>query len=759
MSLSDMTKQQDFGISPLVAQAVAFTNTYKKHQHDPAAIREAMCLKQQYPALMGEIRMGDWFAGRRPGERIVYAGSIWWAAFPGDTHKPLMEGKQGGYVFDFAAVHRSAGNPQERKLLEELTEFWSQEATILKTIRSWDDELAHELGQPGQIAGYSNGFSLALDLDRLVQKGLPGLKEDILSRKPAAEAADSESGFFTGLWIAVEVLEEVCRHYEAQARDLARKAVNPGERCRLEAIARSLAGIIDHPPESFREAVQLVWLYVLVSGGKHLEAWGLDVALGDLYAHDRDQGVITEEEGVGMLSSLWRLFHENGEAATCRIGIGGKGRRNEEQADRVALIAMEATKRHRQVTPQLMLRFHKGQNPLLLKTAYDTIHESCTYPLLYNDDAIIPGIARIFGVSGSTAERYHPLGCGEYMLAGLSPSMLDMNWNIPKALEAVLHDGLDADGNRIGPRTGSIGSLDTFDKLYQAFAKQIRFAADLSARAYQKIREVYPRECAFLYASLLTDDCLERGRSAFDGGMRYIGGCAMGHGFTNAADSLTAIRQLVYREQRITLAQLVSALDADFENQEPLRRLLLDAPKYGNNHPEADDMLAMLYKDINRAAQEAGLNVGLDFHTVSSVNPGGYGMGFGSGATADGRRKGQPYAIGNSPTSGFDRNGLTALLQSAAKVDPANGGAVTNFKLSREFFTGERAKLEALFSAFFAKGGLQANITVVNKQDLEAALERPDQYPHVLVRVGGWTARFIDLERSIQEDMIRRTLY
>ena len=233
----------------------------------------------------------------------------------------------------------------------------------------------------------------------------------------------------------------------------------------------------------------------------------------------------------------------------------------------------------------------------------------------------------------------------------------------------------------------------------------------------------------------------------------------MGHGFTNAADGLTAIRHVVYRQKRFTLAQVVAALDANFEGHDVLRKALMDAPKFGNDNDEADRMLVDMWRDINAAARDAGARAGLDFFTVSSVNPGGYGMGQQCGATADGRKCGEPFAIGHAPTAGFDRQGLTAMFNSVAKVDAANGGATTNIKLSRDFFTGARAKVEALFKAYFAKGGLQANVTVVNRGDLEAAMKTPEQYPHVLVRLGGWSARFIDLERSVQEEILRRTLY
>jgi pyruvate-formate lyase len=233
----------------------------------------------------------------------------------------------------------------------------------------------------------------------------------------------------------------------------------------------------------------------------------------------------------------------------------------------------------------------------------------------------------------------------------------------------------------------------------------------------------------------------------------------MGHGYTNAADGLTAIKKVVYEDKIYTLDAVITALDTDFEGYEDIRKALLAAPKYGNDVDSADMMLSNLWHDISVEAKKAGAECGLDFHTLASANPGGYAMGLEMGATADGRFSKKPFAICNAPTAGNDKNGLTALMNSILKTHPANGGTITNFKVSREFFIHEREKFEALFAAYWDGGGQQANIAIVNKGDLEAALENPEHYPNLLVRMGGWTARFVDLERYIQEEIITRTLY
>jgi len=760
MTIAIADEIQTTGLSPMVAQAVAFTKTFQRFLDAPPAIREAMCLQTQYPAILGEIRACDLFAGRRGGNRpVVYVGPIWWCSFAGGKPGARPEGKQGGYCFDFAALDKYTQGEADRAALSELAGFWEEHYTPIKVSQQWDTHLRTYVRGDGQITGGGAGFAVALNLDKLVQRGIPGLMQDVAAQKAVAAPDSEPAAFFEALAIALKVLVDVCQHYRDQALRQADQTTDAKDRQRLQAIADNLSALTQRPPETFAQAIQLVWLYTLLSGWQHPESPRLDVALGDLYAHDIDAKVISEEDAIELIQGMWRLYNENGDAAVCRIVLGGAGRRNEANANRFAMAAMEATRRHRKVTPQLTLRFYQGQDPKLLDKAFAVLGQGVTYPMLYNDDVVVPGVAKALGVPAETAQLYHPLGCGEYMLAHCSPSILTCVWSVPKSIEAVLHNGQSCQGTSIGLATGTLDTLDTFEKFYAAFKQQIAFTADLGARLYQASCQVLPKHVAYLYASLLSDDCVRRGRALLDGGVKYVGACIMGHGFTNAADALTAIRKFVYQEKRLTLTELVAALDADFTGHEATQKLLLSAPKFGNDNNEADQMLVQMWRDMNAATKAAGTRAGLAFLTVSSVNPGGYWAGASCGATADGRHKGQPFAIGHAPTAGQDQAGLTALFNSVAKVDADSGGATTNFKLSPEWFHTAKAQAAAMFKVYFAKGGQQATITVVNRADLEAALKEPEKYPHVLVRLGGWSARFIDLEKTMQLEILRRTQY
>ncbi len=249
----------------------------------------------------------------------------------------------------------------------------------------------------------------------------------------------------------------------------------------------------------------------------------------------------------------------------------------EKQAAEKALAA-DGPNRRRQVIPQVSVRLYDGLDPEIWEKSFDTLGRHSTFPTLYNDECILPGIATVFGVDQAEAEKYHPLGCGEYMLGRVSPSLLDVSWNVPRTLEAALHDGLGMDGAQIGPPVGNLETFYTFEKLYGAVVKQIRFTAELSAKYYAHLIRAMRGECAFLYQCLLTDGCLGRGKAYFDGGLRYVGGCAMGHGFTNAADALTAIKKVVYERRGISLTTLVQALDANFEGHEDVRACCLRRP-------------------------------------------------------------------------------------------------------------------------------------------------------------------------------------
>jgi pyruvate-formate lyase len=488
----------------------------------------------------------------------------------------------------------------------------------------------------------------------------------------------------------------------------------------------------------------------------------MDVYLGDFLAADLAAGRLTEEEALCLLQSLWRLMAARNTRVHNRVIIGGRGRPNETNADRFALLALEASRTVLEIEPQLSLRCYQGMNPALMAKALDVLGEGRTYPILYNDDVNLPAVERAFGFTAAEAEQYVPYGCGEYILEHRSFGTPSGVINLLKALEVTLRNGRDPlSGRQLGLALGEFADFATFDDLWAAYTQQVEhfvtLLADQEALAYRVAGE----EAACLYQSMLYDDCLQRGKALFAGGVRYLGGTIETYGNSSTADSLTAIKELVYDRKLLDRQELLAALDANFEGYARVRRLLLEAPKYGNDDEGADQMLLAVHNHVCNFVRAQAAPVGLHSYLVVIINNSANTlMGRQTAASADGRLSRKPMNNGNAPAGGADHKGITAMFNSIVKPDPSiHAGAVQNMKMSPELFGSRRRELEALLDTYFAQGGTQAMITVVRRGDLEQALKDPAQYRHLFVRVGGFSARFVDLPPDVQEDILSRTLY
>ena len=285
--------------------------------------------------------------------------------------------------------------------------------------------------------------------------------------------------------------------------------------------------------------MQLFWLYSIV--GDIRNHGRMDVYLGTFLARDLASGRLDEDEALRLLQSLWRLMAARNTRVHNRVIVGGRGRPNEADADRFALLAMEATRTVLEVEPQLSLRFYEGQHPALMQKALDVIGEGRTYPILYNDDVNIPAVQKAFGFEREEAEQYAPYGCGEYILEHRSFGTPSGVINLLKALEVTLHDGVDPLGDqRMGLALGALRDFDSFEDLWQAYARQVEHYVGIMAEQEVLEYEVAGKQAAFLYLSMLYDDCMERGKAIFSGGIRYLGGTLETYGNTNVADSLVA---------------------------------------------------------------------------------------------------------------------------------------------------------------------------------------------------------------------------
>lgn len=738
---------------------INFTDTYRKYKNDDISIREAMCIKAQFPAILTEIKDGDLFAGR-----VKY----------GEVGFSPQFGGFGYFSNEFAivdAIEKGNISPEQREKVMDLLIFWRKETTTRKIEAEFTADmnkvLCREkltefpfLYEPEIATPLYRMAGVYIDYEKLIQLGIPGLVAEAEEYRAKAAAEGGNVKLYEGMLIVLEHFIEICKFYKAQALELSDATDNSARKSELKVMADVLENISREKPDSFREALQLAWLYSTVCGS--LEFGRMDVYLGDFYARDIDSGRIKEEEALEMVMSVWKLIGDLIVDVDGRVIIGGKGRPNEENADRFALVAMEASKRINNILPQLTLRFYEGMNPKVMQKAIDVIGSGCTFPLLYNDDVNIPAVSRAFDVPAEEAQHYVPYGCGEYVLNHRSYGTPSGSINLLKALEVTLHNGTDpVTGFQSGLRTGELKDFKTFDRLFEAYKKQVAYFVEILADHEELEYKVLGGSASYLYMSMLYDDCMERGKGMFSGGLRYLGGTLETYGNVNTADSLTAINELVYDKKVLTAEKLLEVLDNNFNGYDNEHKMLLDCPKFGNDDEKADEMLVGVHDFVCNTIRDQKNRTGLHSYLAVIINNGmNTTLGRWGGASADGRRAGGAMANANTPAGGNDKKGVTAMINSITKPDHGiHAGAVHNMRFGKDMFEKNRDQFEALLKTYFKKGGNQAMITVVNKADLEKAMEEPEKYKNLFVRVGGFTARFVDLPKDVQREVFSRNTY
>jgi len=733
---------------------LAFTRAYRTCETGDSFVRELKCLEVLFPAIFLPMEPGDLLVGRIRYPLVGFSAEAMGLGYY-CRESEIRE------VMRLAAM---CG--EEVREIEDVLEFWKGENTQAKTRAAYPPAVQKALPSDNWTVESGIAFPLyrmagtVLDYGKLLRLGIPGLRRELDQRIGDSRQGTEELGLLQHLQGAVNILENVCRHCANQSELQAAVVTDPAAQEQLQNISQSLAGLPLHPPATFREALQLFWLYALLSG-----SWNygrMDVYMGPFLARDLDAGILGEDEALKLLQSLWQLMNGYSNQYNNRVFIGGMGRDNPAEADRFALLALEASRTLPLNQPQLSLRFYEGQNPELMDRAITGLGEGRTFPLLYNDDVNVPAVAKAFQVSHEEALQYVPFGCGEYVLDHRGVGTPNGLINLMKCLEVTLHGGMDpVTGRAMGIAAGEAQAFQTFEELWSAYCRQVEYHVAALALQEKIEYEVVGEESPFLMLSLLYDDCLERGRPIFKGGARCLGGTLEAYGNINAGDSLGALKKCVYDERRYTLQEVVAACDANFQGYEALRADLVRAPKFGNDDDEADGMAQRVHNHVCHVAMAQAGKVGLDSYLIVIINNWVNALfGKTTAASPDGRLAGETLANAINPSPGMDRSGITAFLNSLAKLDPnIHAGAVQNMKFAKSLFTRSRAKLEALLAGYFRQGGTQAMVTVVSRGDLESAMREPEKWGHLMVRVGGFSARFIDLPPEAQLDVLHRTLY
>ncbi len=743
----------------MVDLLLEFTSTYKSYNASETEMREAACNKVQWKGRVRPIQGQDLFAGRMTQNPI---------GFIGQSDESSL-----GYYLHTNAVEQLKSDSKltedSRKVLEELVSYWEKENTVAKSKAAFTPEMNAAL--PSDLYFSESGIAFTLwrmsgiqfDYKKLVTLGIPGLKAEV-GEKLNGVSKDSDAGrLYKAMLVALDTYCDVSRYYAEMARRQAEETRKSDRRRELEEMADILEKNTHSKPATFREGLQLIYLYNAFDGARNYGR--MDDYLGDLYVADLDSGRIKEEEAIRLLSGIWHLMSDRNYRYDTRLIIGGKGRSHVANADQLALIIMETSNRVRDIVPQVALRFYKGQNPELYKKGLDIIGSGYTYPMLYNDDVNIPAVQKAFDVPYEEAIHAIQYGCGEYVLNHRSVGTPSGVINLLQAVLVTLNKGIDpVTGNSMGmphDRYVKYNNFATFNDFISAYKEQVEYHV-VPLALHEKLEYDFAgRDNPYLHTSLLMNDCIERGKAVFSGGVRYLGGTLESYGNSNAADSLVAIRELVYEKKILTLDQLSAILAADFKGYEKERKMMLACPKYGNDDEVADAMLTEIHEHLCNFTRDQKTNSGLNSYLIVVINnDANTVMGQFTHASPDGRKAYTYLNPGNNPVGGADKNGITAMLNSLVKPDPSiHAGAVQNMKFSRQMFIQHRRELEVLLATYFQNGGAQAMLTVISRGDLEEAIKHPENYQNLIVRVGGFSERFVNLPPETQQEILSRTLY
>ncbi len=735
-----------------------YTQVYRENSGCGLASRELKCLEVALPAAVAPALEGDLLAGRRMFRPLGVAPSYW------DDDTDGLDNVS--FYADIGrlerVMNRPSQTPENRARIAGLIDFWKNENVNAKVRAKFDEKMKREMPSDlwsqdsGVIFGLYRLVFSQLDYDKLVRLGLPGLKAEVSARMEDPSLTSSQADFMQALASLIGLLTEILGLYEEQFRQLLEGGGDPA---RIQPVLDSLARLKTGAPVCFRDALQLVWIYSAMTGGRDFGR--MDVYLGDLYAQDLDSGVLTEEDAIELLLSFYRLMKET-DSRDGRIVMGGLGRRNPDNADRVSLAIMKAGLRFRELKPEFSLRICKGLSEEVIRFAMKMLGDGMTYPLLFNDEASVRAVENTMHVSPCEAEQYGFFGCGEYVLGHRSIGTPNDIINLAKALEVTLHEGTDPiRGCPHGLNLGTPESFDTFDKLLDAYRRQVEYFTEIAARHQRLVYDTVCENGVMLMMSLLMDDCIERAKPLVDGGVRYLAGTYETYGNTTVSDSLTAIRECVYERKLLTLRELVNILDADFAGHEDLRRRLLQCPKFGNDDPVADEMARTVNTHVFETTARQAKAQGLSSYLVVMINNGAnVDLGRNTLATADGRHAYTYLSNGNNPMAGMDHEGLPALLRSLASTRmDLTAGTAQNLKLSADLFRNHPDVVRDLIDTAFDMGILSLNISVMDRGEMEDAMIHPELHQNLFVRVGGFSARFVNLDSGTQADMLSRALY
>jgi len=678
-------------------------------------------------------------------------------------------------------------SPETRKIYkDEIIPFWEGKTNRDKVFESMTQEWvdAYETGvftefqeqrAPGHtVAGdkiYKQGMN---EIIREIDDHISSL--DFFNDPEAYEKREE----LKGMRIAAEALIMYAHRHSEKLMKLAEYCHDDSRKKELEHMAQVCDRVPAQKPETFQEALQYYW-FVHLGVITELNPWDsfnpgrLDQHLYPFYKQGLADGSLTNEKAAELLQAFWIKFNNhpsppkigvtaqesNTYTDFALINLGGLTPEGNDAVNELSYIILDVIEEMRILQPSSMVQISKKSPDLLVDRAVKIVKTGFGQPSIFNTDAIIQELLRQ-GKDMVDARKGGASGCVETGAFGTESYILTGYFNLTKVLEVTLHNGMDpVSGKQTGIKSGDPKSFESFDELKQAFVKQLNYFIDIKIRGNNVIEKIFANHLPVPFLSLIIDDCVARAKDYNAGGARYNTSYIQGVGLGSITDSLTAIKHHVFDKKSLTLPQLIAKCDHNYENEEALRKTLMEeTPKYGNDDDKADENAVFVFNAFYDAVNGRPTSRGGKFRI--NMLPTTSHIYFGSviGATPEGRKEYQPLSEGISPSQGMDVHGPTAVLKSAAKIDHLKtGGTLLNQKISPSFFKTESniRKITYLVRGYFRMDGHHIQFNVVDAATLREAQKHPEKYRNLIVRVAGYSDYFNDLGETLQNEIIRRT--
>ena len=806
------------------ARAELITESYLATENEPVIIRRAKAFEHILDNIPIIIR---------PEELIVGSTTI---APRGCQTYPEFSWEWLEAEFD--TVETRSADPfyiaeDTKKRLHEANKYWKGKTTSeLATAYMAPEALKsieHNIFTTGNY--FYNGVGhITVKYEQVLEIGFEGIKAIAEGHLAKCNPGDGDfakrSRFLQAVIISCDAVMRYAKRYAVLAKEMAAKESNAARKAELLTIASNCERVPAKGATSFHEACQSFWfvqqLLQLESSGHSISPGRFDQYMYPYYKKDLDNGTLTREFAQELMDCIWVKLNDLNkcrDAASAEgfagyslfqnLIVGGQNEDGRDMTNDLSFMCITASEHVFLPQPSLSVRVWNGTPHELLIRAAELTRTGIGFPAYYNDEVIIPSLMSR-GVTLEDARCYNIIGCVEPQKAGKTEGWHDAAFfNMCRPLELVFSNGMDK-GEQISIKTGEVDDFRTFEDFYNAYKEQMKYQISLLVNADNAIDQAHMERCPLPFESCMVDDCMARGMALQEGGAIYNFTGPQGFGIANVADSLYAIKTLVYDQKKISLADFKRALalnygqgfdeitvaemtttivkqlkeagkevtdaeiatiaqtvmntklsDKDQKMCDDLLAMIDELPKFGNDLEEVDaiarDAAYTYTRPIEKFKNPRGGIYQAGVYPVSANVP----LGGQTGATPDGRLAHKPVADGVSPSAGKDVNGPTAAANSVARLDHgiASNGTLFNQKFHPSALSGDEGlnNFVSLIRSYFDQKGMHVQFNVVSRETLLDAQKNPENYKHLVVRVAGYSALFTTLSKSLQDDIIRRT--